>query len=146
MVISPYTARKVSENKSWVVEWWMKITIIWNVLLYRMAETYQRFRRNCWLSLQGRRAMVERADCSQMVGTFYQTSQHHISEDSNLRIHCHDNLRSLTEWCIFQRHSLQFLDLWLICWKIWSVTIIFQSIGADIICSFCVVKLLMMFK
>jgi hypothetical protein len=141
MVIFLYTARKVSENKSCIVEWWMKIAFF---RMWCFVIVWQRYTRVSEESA-GSVFRVKEQRWKQQIALKWlelSTRLHNITipEDNNLRIHRHENLRTLIEWCIFQIHFLRYLDLWLICWQIWSMAILFQNIGADITCSFCVVK------
>jgi len=70
----------------------------WNMMPYGVVERCQRFK---WIScflLQGPSCSLklEVVSPSTMLIPFYQTTWHHISENGNLRIHCHK---------IFNSHS-----------------------------------------
>jgi hypothetical protein len=71
----------------------MKIAVFWVVAPCSLVEVYQRFRGPCCLHHQG----DEVARTSETLVNFYQTTRRYNPEDSHLRTHRRENLKSYFE-------------------------------------------------
>jgi hypothetical protein len=76
------------------------MAVLWVVALCSLVEVYQSFRGPCCLHNQGDQGegiialMMEAARISETLVNFYQTTRHYNSEDSHLRTHRRENLKS----------------------------------------------------
>jgi hypothetical protein len=61
----------------------MNMAVFWVVVMCSVVEVYQRFRGNCCLHHQGETSV-----------NFYQTTRRYNPEDSHLRTHRRENLKS----------------------------------------------------
>jgi hypothetical protein len=75
-----------------------KTTVFWVVAPCSLVEVYQRFRGPCCLHHQGDERiialMMEAAKTSETLVKFYQTTRRYNPEDSHLRTHRCENLKS----------------------------------------------------
>jgi hypothetical protein len=75
----------------------IKMAVFWVVAPCSLVEVYQRFRGPCCLHNQGEgiiALMMEAARISETLVNFYQTTRRYNSEDSHLRTHRRENLKS----------------------------------------------------
>jgi hypothetical protein len=70
-----------------------KMAVFWVVVPCSLVEVYQRFRGPCCLSHQGD-LMMEASRTPETLVNFYQTTRQYNPEDSHLRTHRRENLKS----------------------------------------------------
>jgi hypothetical protein len=73
------------------------MSVFWVVAPCSLVEVYQRFRDPCCLIV----LMMEAARTSETLVNFYQNTRRCNSEDSHLRTHCRENLKSYSIYYCF---------------------------------------------
>jgi hypothetical protein len=71
----------------------MKMAVFWVIAPCSLVEVYERFRGPCCLQHQGA-LKIEAARTSETLVNFYQTTRRYNPEDSRLRTHRRENLKS----------------------------------------------------